>query len=68
MSYLVTHYQEGRKHWVRLCREEGLHIDHVMSGWLTDGELIAFIAMLRSLDPLTKVERKGVPLPFLKGA
>ena len=71
MSYLVTHYQDGDKHWVRLAREEGLHIDHVLSAKLTQGELMAFIEMLRKLDPATIVERSLVPqlgygrLPFL---
>jgi hypothetical protein len=73
MSYLLTHYTdaEGEKHWVRLAREEGLHLDHVLSAKLTPGELAAFIEMLRKLDPETKVERSPVPqlgygrLPFL---
>jgi hypothetical protein len=55
MSYLLTHYSEGDKHWVRLDREVGLHVDHVLSAWLTPGELTAFIQMLRKLDPDTRV-------------
>lgn len=59
MSYLVTHYAEGEKHWVRLDREKGLHIDHVLSARLTPGEMTALIAMLRKLDPATRVVERS---------
>lgn len=55
MSYLLTHRAEGDKHWVRLDREEGMHIHHVLSASFTDCELAAFIEMCRKLDPHTKV-------------
>jgi hypothetical protein len=61
MSYLLKHYAEGGKHWVRLDREEGLHNDHVLSARLTEGELMAFIEMCRKLDPATRVEQSPVP-------
>jgi hypothetical protein len=71
MSYLLTHYPEGDRHWVRLAREEGLHLEHVLSAKLTQGELMAFVEMLKKLDPATTVERSPRPelgygrLPFL---
>jgi hypothetical protein len=62
MPYLLTHHAEGDKHWVRLDRVKGLHTDHVLSASLTPGELAALVAMLRKLDPATRVkERSPVP-------
>jgi hypothetical protein len=56
MSYLLSHYEdEGDRHWCRLSRMEGRHIEHVLSASLTSRELEAFIAMLKKLDPATEV-------------
>lgn len=57
MPYLLTHYQEGDLHHCRLARETDHTLEHVCNALLTDGELAAFIEMVRKLDPCARVEQ-----------
>lgn len=63
MSYLLTHHAEGDLHHCRLVREYEHVVEFVCHALLTDGELAAFIEMIRKLDKAAKIE----PAPLRKG-